>query len=150
MRGTSTMLVQLILLRFVVPSLCVALSLYIKSPIYMIQNWFSFQKLPIGLRKYFPANGASTWIVLRHGFRAWPVEVVNFEFREGWDTFRQVHHLKTGFKVTMSCERKWIFHTAVFDANDRELDFKWSAPNLQWQEFHPPPGLCKCIFLPQI
>ncbi|KAG5540522.1 hypothetical protein RHGRI_020663 [Rhododendron griersonianum] len=100
----------------------------------------SSQKLPIALRKYFPGNGASTWIILRHGFRAWPVEVVNFEFHEGWDAFREVHHLNTEFKVTMSYERKWIFHTALFDENDCELVFKWSAPNLQWQDFHPPPA----------
>ncbi|KAI8567947.1 hypothetical protein RHMOL_Rhmol02G0160700 [Rhododendron molle] len=81
----------------------------------------SCQKLPNGLRACFPADGASTWIILRHGFRAWPVEVINFEFREGWDTFRDDHALRPEFKLIMSCERKWIFHTTILNENDQEL-----------------------------
>ncbi|XP_058190177.1 uncharacterized protein LOC131307591 [Rhododendron vialii] len=108
----------------------------------------SAQKLPKGLRAYFPADGASTWIVLRHGFRAWPVEVIDFEFRKGWDTFREVHALCAEFKVIMSCERKWIFHTAIFNENDRELVFPWSGPNPQWQEFHVPPVNLQTACLP--
>ncbi|KAF7129582.1 hypothetical protein RHSIM_Rhsim10G0086300 [Rhododendron simsii] len=30
-------------------------------------------EITTGLRQYFPVDGASTWIVLRHGFKAWPV-----------------------------------------------------------------------------
>ncbi|KAG5565708.1 hypothetical protein RHGRI_001578 [Rhododendron griersonianum] len=70
----------------------------------------SAQKLPNGLCAYFPANGESTWIVLRHGFRAWPVEVINFEFGEGWDNFRDIHALRPEFKLVMSCELN--LHTA--------------------------------------
>ncbi|KAI8531347.1 hypothetical protein RHMOL_Rhmol11G0129500 [Rhododendron molle] len=62
----------------------------------------SCQKLPNGLRACFPADGASTWIIHRHGFRAWLVEVINFEFCEGWDTFRDDHALRPEFKLIMS------------------------------------------------
>ncbi|KAF7129346.1 hypothetical protein RHSIM_Rhsim10G0059000 [Rhododendron simsii] len=95
-----------------------------------------------------PADGTSTWIVLRHGFRAWPVEIINFEFCEGWDTFCKVHALHVEFKVIMSCERKWIFHTAIIDQNDRELVFQWSGPNPQWREFHAPPVNLRTACLP--
>lgn len=151
MHGTSTMLLQLIHPRSMIPSIYGCFPFSIWSPVYIAANrYFLFQKLPIAFRKYFPGNGASTWIVLRHGFRAWPVEVVDFELHEGWDTFREVHHLATEFKVAMSCECKWIFHTALFDESDRELVFKWSAPNLQWQDFHPPPGLFPHIPSPKV
>lgn len=58
----------------------------------------SFQASPNGLCNYFPGGGVSTWILIRHGFRAWPIEVVNFQFGESWDTFSETHNLKSGFK----------------------------------------------------
>ncbi|KAF7119306.1 hypothetical protein RHSIM_Rhsim13G0221100 [Rhododendron simsii] len=106
----------------------------------------STERLPRGLCHCFPANGASTWILLRHGSRASPVKIVNFKFGEGWDTFCEVHKLKVGFKVTMVCEQSWIFHTAIFDENDQELVYQWPGPNLQCREFHAPPGHCAYLF----
>ncbi|KAF7129518.1 hypothetical protein RHSIM_Rhsim10G0074900 [Rhododendron simsii] len=47
----------------------------------------SAQKLPKGLCSYFPADGASTWIMLRHGFRAWPVEECEARLNEVFHIF---------------------------------------------------------------
>ncbi|KAI8549554.1 hypothetical protein RHMOL_Rhmol06G0033700 [Rhododendron molle] len=108
----------------------------------------SAQALPNDLRNYFPGGGVSTWILIRHGFRVWPIEVVNFQFGEGWDTFSETHNLKFGIKITMPCQRKWIFHTAIFDESDQELVYRWAGPNLQWREFHYPPVNLRIAFLP--
>ncbi|KAI8555372.1 hypothetical protein RHMOL_Rhmol05G0169900 [Rhododendron molle] len=99
----------------------------------------SAQALPNDLRNYFPGGGVSTWILIRHGFRVWPIEVVNFQFGEGLDTFSETYNLKFGIKITMPCQQKWIFHTAIFDESDQELVYRWASPNLQWREFHDPP-----------
>ncbi|KAG5528450.1 hypothetical protein RHGRI_029210 [Rhododendron griersonianum] len=104
------------------------------------------ERLPCLLREYFDANGSSTWILLRHGSRAWPVEVVNHEFHEGWDSFREAHKLEVEYKLILACERKWIFKTIMFDRHDRELVFAWSGPNGYWRDLHPPAGECTYIF----
>ncbi|KAG5536842.1 hypothetical protein RHGRI_024319 [Rhododendron griersonianum] len=45
------------------------------------------ERLPRALWQHFPSDGLSTWVLLKHGSKAWPVEVVNCEFRKGWDDF---------------------------------------------------------------
>ncbi|KAG5528449.1 hypothetical protein RHGRI_029210 [Rhododendron griersonianum] len=105
------------------------------------------ERLPCLLREYFDANGSSTWILLRHGSRAWPVEVVNHEFHEGWDSFREAHKLEVEYKLILACERKWIFKTIMFDRHDRELVFAWSGPNGYWRDLHPPAVLLALLWL---
>ncbi|XP_058228342.1 uncharacterized protein LOC131336491 [Rhododendron vialii] len=46
------------------------------------------ERLPRGLCQYFPADGSSTWVLLRHGKKAWSVEIVDHEFRKNWNEFR--------------------------------------------------------------
>lgn len=103
------------------------------------------QRLPRLLRQYFDADGSSSWILLKHGSRAWPVEVVNYQFRNGWDIFRSAHGLGVDYKLTLACEHRWIFHTIMFDRRDKELVFDWSGPNGYWQDIHPPAGECDCL-----
>lgn len=74
------------------------------------------------------------------------MEVVNHEFREGWDSFREAHKLGVDCKLILACECKWIFQTIMFDRHDRELFFTWSGPNGHWRDLHPPAGECTYIF----
>ncbi|KAI8557081.1 hypothetical protein RHMOL_Rhmol05G0306800 [Rhododendron molle] len=46
--------------------------------------------LPQGLRSSFEGIGRSTWILLRHGCKAWPIQVVDAVMQNGW------RHLITG------------------------------------------------------
>lgn len=82
-----------------------------------------------------------------HGYRIWPVEVIDQRFGDGWDKFRSVHQLKPGFKVIFACERKWIFHTVILDENDQEVRFHLSGPNMHCQQLHPPLGRCAAMLV---
>lgn len=79
------------------------------------------QRLPRALHQHFPADRSSTWVLLRHGSKAWPVETVNHEFHKGWDDFRKANELEVNHKLTLACECKWIFHTIMFDRCGWEL-----------------------------
>ncbi|KAG5543599.1 hypothetical protein RHGRI_016370 [Rhododendron griersonianum] len=98
------------------------------------------ERLPRALWQHFPSDGLSTWVLLRHGSKAWPVEVVNCEFRKGWDDFCQAHELQFEHKLILACERKWVFHAVMFDARGYEFVFDWSHPNARWHDLHPPLG----------
>ncbi|KAI8546050.1 hypothetical protein RHMOL_Rhmol07G0085800 [Rhododendron molle] len=76
--------------------------------------WCSLQRLPHGLHQYFDANGSSTWVLPRRGMKAWPLEIVNHQFREGWDSFREAHELQVDYKLIQRCEHKWIFYTIIY------------------------------------
>lgn len=89
------------------------------------------QRLPQGIRRYFPYNGPPTWVLLKHGCRAWPVEIVGRQFCNGWSTFRELHGLKGGFKFILTAERRWIFDTVILDENEGEMVFDWIGPNLE-------------------
>ncbi|KAG5516518.1 hypothetical protein RHGRI_037286 [Rhododendron griersonianum] len=52
------------------------------------------QRLAQGLRQYFPYHGPATCVSVRHGYLAWPIEVVGHHFANGWPTFRKLHGLK--------------------------------------------------------
>ncbi|XP_058215858.1 uncharacterized protein LOC131326953 [Rhododendron vialii] len=81
-------------LNYVVPvgsaQVCVCLCfthtfLFTESIVFVIKNsHFGFRNYQKAFVLTFLANGASTWIVLRHEFRAWPVEVIDFKFRKRW------------------------------------------------------------------
>ncbi|XP_058198693.1 uncharacterized protein LOC131314204 [Rhododendron vialii] len=105
-------------------------------------------RLPRSLCQYFRADGSGTWVILRHGLKAWSVQVVNQEFRNGWDDFREAHGLKADHKIVFGCERKWVFHTIMFDADGRELVFDWSGPNGHWQDLPPLAGGVRTACLP--
>ncbi|KAI8539754.1 hypothetical protein RHMOL_Rhmol09G0207500 [Rhododendron molle] len=99
------------------------------------------ERLPCSLHQHFPANRSGTWILLKHGLKAWPIEIVDHEFRKGWDVFHRAHMLQADHKLILACERKWIFHTVIFDERGWELVFDWSGPNGRWHDL-PPPSAC--------
>ncbi|KAI8534734.1 hypothetical protein RHMOL_Rhmol10G0119700 [Rhododendron molle] len=99
------------------------------------------QRLPLGLRRHFRSSGPSTWILVVHGYRFWPVEVVDERFGHGWGEFHAMHKLEPGFKVIFACEREWIFHTVILDQDDLEMRFRWSGQNMHRRELHPPHAL---------
>ncbi|KAI8572240.1 hypothetical protein RHMOL_Rhmol01G0182500 [Rhododendron molle] len=109
-------------------------------PSYFCPGFSSPQSLPHLLLQYLHADGSTTWILLRHGSRVWPVEVINHRFGDGWDTFRSVHGLGVDYRIILAWEHKWIFHSIMFDRQDRELVFDWSGLNGYWQDIHPPSG----------
>lgn len=88
-----------------------------------------------------------TWIWIAHGYRIWPVEVVDQRFCDGWDKFCDVHKLKPGYKVIFTCERRWIFHTIIMDENDVEVQFHWSGPHVKRRQLHPPLGTYAPMFV---
>ncbi|KAF7145554.1 hypothetical protein RHSIM_Rhsim04G0025800 [Rhododendron simsii] len=89
------------------------------------------QRLPQGIRRYFPYNGPPTWVLLKHGCRAWPVAIVGCWFCNGWSTFHELHGLKGEFKFILTAERRWIFDTVIIDENEGEMVFDWTGPNLE-------------------
>ncbi|KAI8568727.1 hypothetical protein RHMOL_Rhmol02G0223300 [Rhododendron molle] len=108
------------------------------------------ERLPRALQWYFPADGSSTWILLRHGKKAWPVEIVGHEFCKKWDEFHQAHQLEVDRRIVFSCERKWIFHVTMFDKDGCELVFDWSGPASRWQDLPPPSGNLRTACLPSV
>lgn len=48
------------------------------------------------------------------------------------------------------CERKWIFHTTIFDTDGCELSFDWSGPAGRWQDLPPPSGNLRTACLPSV
>ncbi|KAI8572241.1 hypothetical protein RHMOL_Rhmol01G0182500 [Rhododendron molle] len=114
-------------------------------PSYFCPGFSSPQSLPHLLLQYLHADGSTTWILLRHGSRVWPVEVINHRFGDGWDTFRSVHGLGVDYRIILAWEHKWIFHSIMFDRQDRELVFDWSGLNGYWQDIHPPSETCWSI-----
>lgn len=102
--------------------------------------------MPRSLRQHFEADGSSTWVILRHGLKAWPVEIVDHGFRNGWDVFRQAHGLQENHKIVFGCERKWVFHTIMFDADGREIVFDWSGLNGRWQDLPPLTGYSNSVY----
>lgn len=73
------------------------------------------------------------------------MEIVNGEFRDGWEIFRSAHGLGIDYKLILACEHRWIFNTIMFDRHDKELVFVWSHPNDYWQDMHPPAGKCSSL-----
>ncbi|KAI8551832.1 hypothetical protein RHMOL_Rhmol06G0217400 [Rhododendron molle] len=106
------------------------------------------KRLPHSLQQHFKADGSSTWVILRHGLKAWSIEIVNHEFRNGWDVLRDAHGLKKEHKIVFACERKWVFHTIMFNGDGRELVFDWGGPNGHWQDLPPPTGAVHTACLP--
>lgn len=100
----------------------------------------SRQRLPLGLSFIFGGTGTNTWILLKHGSRIWPVEVVDNVMCRGWSVFKKDHKLKNNYKVVYGCERKWIFTISVFDENDIQVSYEWSMPNYDWKRWHEFPG----------
>ncbi|KAG5517512.1 hypothetical protein RHGRI_038045 [Rhododendron griersonianum] len=77
------------------------------------------QRLPLGLRRHFLPSGPPTWILVLHGYRIWPIEIINQRFGDGWDKFRAVHQLKADFKVRICIVGSFIL-LGEFEARLRE------------------------------
>ncbi|KAI8572856.1 hypothetical protein RHMOL_Rhmol01G0232600 [Rhododendron molle] len=93
--------------------------------------------LPQGLRSSFEGIGRSTWILLRHGCKAWPIQVVDAVMQKGWREFRTAHGIAANYKLILMCERKWIFNAIIFDENDIEVSYNWTMlVNEHSHEFH--------------
>ncbi|KAI8543798.1 hypothetical protein RHMOL_Rhmol08G0246800 [Rhododendron molle] len=93
--------------------------------------------VPQGLRSSFEGIGRSTWILLRHGCKAWPIQVVDAVMQKGWREFRTAHGIAANYKLILMCERKWIFNAIIFDENDIEISYNWTMlVNEHSREFH--------------
>ncbi|XP_058187675.1 uncharacterized protein LOC131304450 [Rhododendron vialii] len=79
--------------------------------------------LPQGLQSSFEGIGRSTWILLRHGSKAWPIQVVDAVMRNGWREFRTTHGITSNYKLILMCERKWVFNAIILDQNDIEVSY---------------------------
>ncbi|KAG5528488.1 hypothetical protein RHGRI_029246 [Rhododendron griersonianum] len=93
-----------------------------------------YERLPRALHQHFPTDRSSTWVLLRYGSKAWPVETVNHEFHKGWDDFRKANELEVNHKLTLACERKWIFHTIMFDRRGWELYLEFFSSGFKRKE----------------
>lgn len=59
----------------------------------------------------------------------------------GWSDFCTTHELGNGYKLILSCERRWIFNIIICDENDVELRYDWSGGvSPYWQELHAAKG----------
>ncbi|KAG5521842.1 hypothetical protein RHGRI_034165 [Rhododendron griersonianum] len=99
------------------------------------------ERLPRSLYQHFHSDGSSTWVLLRHGLKAWPVEIVNHEFRKGWDDFRQAHQLEVDHKLILACERK------VHGSLARASKVRGQTPNVAKQYKKKPCGVNECWHL---
>lgn len=103
--------------------------------------------IPIGFRNTFNGDNQTIWILLKHGKKAWPVQVINNVFFTGWASFRKAHALRPNFRLVFATERKWIFNVFILNENNVEVQFPWSQPNPAWVNLFPiPVGLVtSCI-----
>ncbi|XP_058217299.1 uncharacterized protein LOC131328367 [Rhododendron vialii] len=97
--------------------------------------------LPQSLWSSFEGIARSTWILLRHGSKAWPIQVVDTVMRNGWHEFRTTHGIASNYKLILMCERKWVFNVIILDENDIEVSYNWTMlVNEHWREFHSVQG----------
>ncbi|KAI8555348.1 hypothetical protein RHMOL_Rhmol05G0168000 [Rhododendron molle] len=82
--------------------------------------------LPQGLRACFGGISRTTWILIRHRCKAWPIQVVDAVMRNGWREFRTTHAMTTNYKLILTCERRWIFNSIILDQNDVEVSYDWT------------------------
>lgn len=74
----------------------------------------------MGLKRYFPAENITRWILIRHGYKVWPLLVVGCNIHnDKWTDFCRVHRLRVGL-CFFACERHWIFNTFMFNENGHE------------------------------
>lgn len=106
------------------------------------------QTLPLALRLTYEFDNTTKWIVFRNGPKAWPVEIVDNKFGRGWPEYRGAHGLDTGYKIILSCERRWIFNTIIFNENDTEVRYYWTNRGFELKNLHPPPGGLRTGCLP--
>ncbi|XP_058202828.1 uncharacterized protein LOC131317286 [Rhododendron vialii] len=107
--------------------------------------------LPQGLRASFEGIGRTTWILIRHGCKAWPIQVVDGVMRNGWHEFRTAHARTTNYmyRLILACQRRWIFNAIILDQNDLEVSYDWTMLlNEHWREFHALQGHIVTACLP--
>ncbi|KAI8525091.1 hypothetical protein RHMOL_Rhmol13G0201100 [Rhododendron molle] len=106
----------------------------------LVHNSYVRHSTP-GLRISFEGIGRTTWILIRHGSRAWPIEVVNAVMQNGWHEFRTAHGIGINYKLILMCERRWVFNAIILDQNNVEVSYDWTMLlNQHWQEFHTHQG----------
>lgn len=73
------------------------------------------------------------WILLRHGSKAWPIQVVDNVLRDVWDDFKAAHDIRTNYKLILGCERKWVFDAIILNQYDAEVWYDWTMlENPHW------------------
>ncbi|KAI8552016.1 hypothetical protein RHMOL_Rhmol06G0232400 [Rhododendron molle] len=94
--------------------------------------------MPQGCAHYVQGHNRTIWVLLRHGSKSWPIRVVDNVMQYGWSEFCKMHRIGNGYKMILSCERKWIFDTIIFDEDDNQIVYHWSdEPNAYWQHLQP-------------
>ncbi|KAI8548027.1 hypothetical protein RHMOL_Rhmol07G0240800 [Rhododendron molle] len=107
----------------------------------LVHNSFMRYSTPDGLLSSFEGIGRTTWILIKHGCKAWPIQVVNAVMQRGWHEFRTAHALTTNYKLILACERRWIFNAIILDQNDVEVSYDWTMLlNEHWRTFHSSEG----------
>ncbi|KAI8552017.1 hypothetical protein RHMOL_Rhmol06G0232400 [Rhododendron molle] len=97
--------------------------------------------MPQGCAHYVQGHNRTIWVLLRHGSKSWPIRVVDNVMQYGWSEFCKMHRIGNGYKMILSCERKWIFDTIIFDEDDNQIVYHWSdEPNAYWQHLQPVQG----------
>lgn len=116
-----------------------------------LSSLYSPEGLPVGLEGFFPAENVTTWIVIRHGYRVWPILVVGrMMFNNSWNDFCRVHNLRIGCRVVFGCERRWVFNTFLFDENGKEMTYAWTNPYDPLQQLHPVPDHLRTACFPSM
>ncbi|KAI8567151.1 hypothetical protein RHMOL_Rhmol02G0097900 [Rhododendron molle] len=105
--------------------------------------------LPAGLRTSFEGIGRTTWILIKHGCKAWPIRVVDGVMQNGWREFRTAHAITTNYRLILACQRKWIFNAIILDQNGVEVSYDWTMLlNEHWRQFHDLQGYFVTACLP--
>ncbi|KAI8542238.1 hypothetical protein RHMOL_Rhmol08G0122900 [Rhododendron molle] len=102
-----------------------------------------------GLRASFEGIGRTTWILIKHGCKAWPIRVVDGVMQNGWREFRTAHAITTNYRLILACQRKWIFNAIILDQNGVEVSYDWTMLlNEHWRQFHDLQGYFVTACLP--
>lgn len=74
--------------------------------------------------------------------RVWPILIVGRNMHNnGWRDFCREHNLRISCHVVLSCKRRCVFNTFIFNENGQEITYPWTNPYPPLQKLHDTPGI---------
>lgn len=69
------------------------------------------------------------WVLLKSGWRVFPIHVVHNKVVKGWVEFWFAHKLRSKFRLLFGAERKWVFDVVILDEEYNRIDYDWVTVN---------------------
>lgn len=67
------------------------------------------------------------WVLLRSGWRVFPVRVVNNKIDKGGIEFWAAHELQSKYTLLFGAERKWVFDVVILDEQYKRVQYSWAS-----------------------